>query len=203
MFAYQYAIIHTYTYIHIFCLCYLYIPSYTDEVEGIVLAAKTPGAALRIIFDSGATTHILPTRESMTNYRVKGGVVQLGDQSVELSVKGVGDTELLQDVLHVPRMSFGLISVSRLDQEGHISIFRNGRVWILDTAGTLVCTGTRNKSLYFLDAKYHSQLLDPVDDGGTQQTDDYDVHYAALQVKAKRFKSTTAGFNDLELLHQR
>jgi hypothetical protein len=129
----------------------------------------------------------------MFNYRVHSGTVQLADASVSLNIVGKGDTKLLSGVLYVPKMSYGLISVSRLDSEGYIMIFRRSRVWVVAPGGVLVCSGARRGNLYHLDAKYRQALLGEVGE-------DSDKHYSAL---AKRLQSTTMGYDELELLHQR
>jgi len=73
---------------------------------------------ISIIIDSGATAHMLPTKECLYDYTTLRNVnVKLGDENVSLMVEGVGSNSLLSEVLHVPRLSFGLISVPQLDDE--------------------------------------------------------------------------------------
>jgi hypothetical protein len=165
------------------------------------LALLGKGGDLEIIFDSGTTAHVLPTKTPMFNYRIKEGMVKLGDLGVELKIAGEGDTTFLPAVLHVPRMSYGLISIACFDNQGCMSIFNRRRCWVVGVDGSLLCSGTLRGNLYHLDDKYMKLLLDK--GSGTDQDssgDDFDVHFAAL---VKRLVSTRLGFNDIELLHQR
>jgi hypothetical protein len=150
----------------------------------------------RVIFDSGTTSHILSSNVGMSKYRVRGGVVRLGDQNKQLAIVGTGDTDLCKGVLHVPDMSYGLLSISKFDDEGHITIFRNQRCWVVSSSGQLVCSGTRLGNLYFLDKKYCTLMFT----SSESSTDETEVQFAAL---VKRLASTQLGYNDLELLHQR
>jgi hypothetical protein len=139
---------------------------------------------------------MLPTKDSMTSYRSHGGVVQLGDKRMQGPIVSKGDTDLLSGVLHVPKLSYGLISIARLDIERYISIFRNERVWVVAHSGSLVCSGTQSKGLYFLDERYREALL-----GG--EGDVEGAEYAAPVRRGRRLPSATLGFKDLELLHNR
>ncbi|KAJ1422381.1 hypothetical protein B484DRAFT_399104 [Ochromonadaceae sp. CCMP2298] len=48
----------------------------------------------------------------------------LADASISLNIVGKGDTKLLSGVLYVPKMSYGLISVSRLERKDKAWAFR-------------------------------------------------------------------------------
>jgi hypothetical protein len=72
----------------------------------------------------------------------------LGDNNLRLNILGRGDTALLSQILLVEGLSFGLISISRLDKEGNISIFEGGRVAVYDYYGDEFLTGTLRGNLY-------------------------------------------------------
>jgi hypothetical protein len=116
---------------------------------------------------------------------------------MQVPIVGKGDTDLLSGVLHLPKLSYGLISIARLDIERYISIFRNGRMWVVAPSGTLLCSGTQSKGLYFLDERYREALL-----GGEGDVKD-DAEYAAPVRRGRRLPSATLGYNDLELLDMR
>jgi len=72
-------------------------------------------ARTRIIFDSGATHHVLNDNPILFNVRAVTGHpgVKLGNGSV-MRTKCLADTPLLEDVLIVPDILIGLISTSQL-----------------------------------------------------------------------------------------
>mmetsp|Transcript_12361 Transcript_12361/g.27736 ORF Transcript_12361/g.27736 Transcript_12361/m.27736 type:complete len:244 (+) Transcript_12361:1838-2569(+) len=164
------------------------------------LALLGSGGEMEVIFDSGTTSHILPSKEPMSNYRERQGSVQLGDKGKGLDIVDVGDTTLMSGVLHVPKMSYGLISISKFDKTGCISICYNSRCWVVGATGDLIYSGTLKGNLYHLDAKYLHMLLDSDTDTTKDSNDKQAVQLAAL---AKRLVSTQLGYNDIELLHQR
>jgi hypothetical protein len=145
-----------------------------------------------IIFDSGASRHMLYTNVSMYNYRGQGGKASLGDKST-VDIAGKGDTDLISGVLHVPMLSYGLISISALDDKGCISLFRRGRVWVVSPTGEVVCSGTKRDNLYHLDVRYREALF------GEREV----VDGSHLAAAAKHLSSTTLGYNELELFHHR
>ena len=102
---------------------------------------------LRVIFDSGCTNHMLPTNHSMFNYVKCRGGVKLGNQDMRLGIVGRGDTKLLTDVLHVPGLSFGLISIGQLDDMEFFILFARGQVHVLDSDGTLILHGYKDGNL--------------------------------------------------------
>jgi hypothetical protein len=166
--------------------------SFPDE-----LAMLGQDGKVTVIFDSGTTTSILPTKEPMSNYRERGGKVRLGDLGKSLEIVGVGSTTLMPEVLHVPGMSYGLISISAFDKQGHFSLFRAGRAWVISEAGALICSGTLRGNLYHLDDKYAQILFEGAESAGLTDTD------AEFSAMVRRLSSTRLGYNDLELLHQR
>jgi len=118
-----------------------------------------------IILDSGSTAHLLPTAISMVDYTSQNGEVSLADNAIKLSIIGSGRTLLLSHVLHVPSVSFGIISVSKLDKEGYTITFQNGQVLVhnLDDYNDILFTGTLLDNLYFLDEPYRTILTTTYD----------------------------------------
>jgi len=74
---------------------------------------------------------MLPSKEYFTTYNEYNGEVALGDNSLKLPIIGIGNTSILNDVLHVPDLSMGLISISQLDTTGHVTLFKHSKVYIL------------------------------------------------------------------------
>ena len=117
---------------------------------------------IRIIIDSGATSHMLPSKEYFISYNEYNGEVALGDNSLRLPIIGIGNTSILNHVLHVPDLSMGLISISQLDSAGHVTLFKHSKVYIFNRNGRILFTGTKNSSLYYLDTQYISRLQSPL-----------------------------------------
>ena len=70
----------------------------------------------------------------------------------------LGNTSILNHVLHVPDLSMGLISISELDTTGHVTLFKHSKVYIFNRNGRILFTGTKDSSLYYLDTQYISRL---------------------------------------------
>ena len=197
----------------------------SDLIKQCVLncfqALNVTGGILRVIFDSGCTNHMLPLNNSMTDYRPYTGHVSLGDARVKLDIIGVGHTPLLKNVLHVPRLSFGLISIGRLTADEFIVVFHGSQVTVFYPSGEIFITGMQRygSKLYFLSKDALSTLCGrevansvfegtPVSGTDLQNVElmnaadtqgDFEVHGSA----PKRLRSATLGLNALELLHRR
>ena len=117
------------------------------------------------IIDSGATQHMCCSNENMINYEMLSTPVsvQIGDGRV---LKGVGtgciniktslpNNEIknicLQDVLHVPELSFNLISVSKASANGRRVIFTDDACRIFSSSNDLIGLGKKSNKLYFLE----------------------------------------------------
>lgn len=111
----------------------------------------------KIIIDSGATAHMLPIMSPMFHYETHNGGVSLGDATIKLQIKGKGDTQLLNNVYHVPKLTYGLISIGKLDEEIYTTTFENGKVVIYNKQNKVLLTGTKVNKLYVLD-KYYRDL---------------------------------------------
>lgn len=94
-----------------------------EEARVIIELAFAAGGGgshsnLRIIIDSGASSHMLPCPNMFVGgMRAVQGRVSLGKSEYKLAIVGEGKTliEVLETVFLVPDLSFGLISVSRFD----------------------------------------------------------------------------------------
>jgi hypothetical protein len=189
--------------------------------------------SLRIIMDSGASGHMLPcrclfVRDSM---RTVQGKVSLGKSDYKLPITGQGKTQLevLDNVLLVPDLSFGLLSLSKFDVKGYHTIISEGKVTVFDGKKRPVVSGTLEGSLYYLDNEYlellysgcdhysqSSQLCILSDVSSPMDEDVIEVHsqgvLAALTEEERRelsgsapkkLLSTTVGMNPIDLLHVR
>ncbi|KAJ1382195.1 hypothetical protein B484DRAFT_411520 [Ochromonadaceae sp. CCMP2298] len=90
-------------------------------------------------------------------------------------------------------MSYGLISISRFDKQGCMSIYHN-RCWVVSHEGSLLCSGTLRGNLYHLDEKYRKLLFSDTDTD-RESEDEHEFHLAAL---VKRLVSTRLGYNDID-----
>ena len=70
---------------------------------------------------------MLPSRSQLTNMRPRAGGVSLGDRSKKIAIRGLGTNRLLGDTLHVPQLSFGLVSVRALDKHKYSTTFEHNR----------------------------------------------------------------------------
>ena len=74
-----------------------------------------------------------------------------------------GKLILLQDVLHVPRLTKNLISVAMLEDKGYEVVFREGKVFLRHKAmGQVKKVGIRAKNLYRLEVDGMSTELPTV-----------------------------------------
>ena len=116
---------------------------------------------LRIIIDSGASSHMLPCRDLFRDVSCTvQGQVSLGKSDYKLRIAGQGTTAIgsLEAVLWVPGLSFGLISVTRFDAKGYRTVMENGKVVVNSKVGEVVLTGTLKNSLYYLDELYIKKM---------------------------------------------
>lgn len=111
------------------------------------------------------------TRELFADYRrlPKPERVTLGDGrvleaisrgTVRLSMRLPGGKVkkcMLQEVLHVPDLSYNLVSVSKVSEMGKVTEFNESGCRIRNSGGEVVAMATRCGSLYFLDCQAHEQ----------------------------------------------
>ena len=183
----------------------------TDE-QSIAIAALSshdisfPGSIM-IIIDSGATRHMVPWRWLFTSIReaVQGKVV-LGSKSYSLRIEGVGKTGLtcLNNVLWVPELSMGLLSVTQLDREGCSSTFHNKECIVTHRAsGEVVLRASLHGNLYKVDREYMS-VLDSVATEEVEEQAMVAEEDARLRGSAQpRLTQMTDGLGGLDILHRR
>lgn len=118
---------------------------------------------IRIIIDSGASSHMAPLRSMLQNLRSINGEVKLGDNNVKLAIEAVGSTSVpgLTNVLLVPKLSCVLLSIPQFDKEGYKSEFSDGKAIVTRRNGNVILTGTLRDGLYELDDVYSQMLLGP------------------------------------------
>ena len=139
----------------------------SDEV-GLVtrqlLSATDSSEADEWIIDSGATCHMCNDRKSFVKITTlkKKQDVALGDGHT-LSATETGDVTVklilsdgktkrcrLQNVLHVPELSYNLLSVSRIAETGKRVKFYPNECQILDRDDKVVALGVKRGNLYYL-----------------------------------------------------
>ncbi|KAG8367017.1 hypothetical protein BUALT_Bualt16G0028600 [Buddleja alternifolia] len=113
------------------------------------------------IIDSGASYHITPHRDMFTSYTSGNfGRVRMANHGVT-EVIGMGNINLetdtgcrliLRDVRYIPNIRLNIISTGKLDDDGYVSHFGEGK-WKL-TKGSLITAKSKKKnSLYLMQAK--------------------------------------------------
>lgn len=122
-----------------------------------VSASENPG---KVYWDSGASSHMSPTREWFHDYRTKSGVdvkvanhatiacVGVGNLKFHSNVDGKAYIITLYDVLHVPSLTNTLLSGGAADDAGVQGCTGNGRLVVTNSAGDTIMRGVRAGRLY-------------------------------------------------------
>jgi len=162
-----------------------------DKVAHVLLLMYGPTVCamrlIRIILDSGASTHMLPKSMLCSNYRKSEGLVRLGDTENTLSIMGIGDTSMdsISDVLDVAGLLVGILSVSRFDQNQFRTEFVNGKGNVYDVQGRLVLSTTlQSDGMYLVDPEYVEYLMTGSSPGIEQvrrQISSVSVHYGETE----------------------
>ncbi|KAG8377191.1 hypothetical protein BUALT_Bualt08G0002500 [Buddleja alternifolia] len=113
------------------------------------------------IIDSGASYHITPHRDMFTSYTSGNfGRVRMANHGVT-EVIGMGNINLetdtacrliLRDVRHIPDIRLNIISNGKLDDDGYVSNFGEGK-WKLTKGSLITAKGKKKNSLYLMQAK--------------------------------------------------
>ncbi|KAG8383556.1 hypothetical protein BUALT_Bualt04G0025900 [Buddleja alternifolia] len=113
------------------------------------------------IIDSGASYHITPHRDMFTSYTSGNfGRVGMANHGVT-EVIGMGNINLetntgcrliLRDVRHIPDIRLNIISTGKLDDDGYVSHFGEGK-WKLTKGSLITAKGKKKNSLYLMQAK--------------------------------------------------
>jgi hypothetical protein len=103
---------------------------------------------------------MLPDGRCLINILTYGGNIRLGDYSKTVPIQGKGNTHIdnIRDVLYVPSLSIGLLSVSQFDLLGFVTVFAHGRVCVYSPCNDLLLTGTLIDNLYYMDSEYVDKL---------------------------------------------
>ncbi|GBE83911.1 Retrovirus-related Pol polyprotein from transposon TNT 1-94 [Sparassis crispa] len=139
------------------------VHAFTATFDSAALAhSHTADGNIRIeVYDSGATCHISPYRDTFTAFEATPpkpitaadgwAFHATGQGTVALKVPN-GDqwtTVMLQDVLYAPDIAFALISVARADAAGYSAIFEQGECRIISRSkGRIVGHIPSNNGLF-------------------------------------------------------
>jgi hypothetical protein len=117
---------------------------------------------LEVILDSGATAHMFSSTIIFQTYKDisnQGRRVSLGDKDIQLLIIGQGRVEFLGESLYVPKLKFGLISISYFDQQGFSIVVRDNIIQVFDLNDRLHIEGHLNNNLYYLNDEYIDKML--------------------------------------------
>jgi hypothetical protein len=118
--------------------------------NGVLNENKTFNYNSKWIIDSGATSHMSPYINEFINFNKSLSHVKLGDNKY-ITSKGRGDTKYLKNVMYVPELKYGLISISKLDKDGCKTNFDSKRVSIKNRYNKEIINGVLIDGLYHLD----------------------------------------------------
>ncbi|KAG8379344.1 hypothetical protein BUALT_Bualt07G0078600 [Buddleja alternifolia] len=109
----------------------------------------------------GASYHITPHRDMFTSYTSGNfGRVRMANHGVT-EVIGMGNINLetdtgcrliLRDVRHIPDIRLNIISTGKLDDDGYVSNFGEGK-WKLTKGSLITAKGKKKNLLYLMQAK--------------------------------------------------
>lgn len=148
-----------------------------------------------VIFDSGATSHMLPVSKILSNYQSIHGCVMLGSKADNrLAIKGKGDCHIFHDVLYVPDLRFGLISIGQFDKENCVVTIGKGVLTVVNDLGECIAKGTLRRNLYFLDLEYYEKYFQyPVDSNNNELVNVNVLKDESLDVLHQRWGHISAG----------
>ena len=105
---------------------------------------------IRYVIDSGATGHITPWREHLTDYIEQKGAISYPDGGTS-RYYGYGTLYGIERVYWVPDVKEGLLSIPKLDREGWSCTSGKGVMELYDQFGRLRLRGYLKDRLYYLD----------------------------------------------------
>lgn len=146
-----------------------------DSDTLIACHALSASATSNWIVDSGATCHMCGNDKLFTKLQSLEIPVNvtLGDgHTLEATGRGTVHVEMklpnnktkrckLLDVLHVPKLSYNLLSVSKAAEAGKITEFNQDGCQIFGATKKLIAVATRVGSLYYLDCKSRKEQANP------------------------------------------
>lgn len=117
--------------------------------------------------DSGATAHFTNNKKLLSITKdipnamctiadnQKLHVESVGNTQIEIDNNGKNDAVLITDVLHVPKLSTNLLSVSRIAQQGYMVVFDRKKCTIFDEERNAIATASEDHGMYKLDRPIH------------------------------------------------
>jgi hypothetical protein len=133
----------------------------TQHGESGEVVNNVRDTSLEIVLDSGATSHMFPDKSLF--YQIQEGFsgnVTMGD-SQTCPIEGKGLVNIIGESLYIPRLRYGLISLSKLDQQGCSVELSRGTMRVHDKDKHIILTAHLAGNLYHLDARFVRTLRDP------------------------------------------
>lgn len=141
------------------------IPDEPEEIrQDFALEASEENISDDWFLDSGASKHMTGNKSWFSTYNVLDvpGKIHTADNTVSSAGVGnikasIGKSKLtLQNVLHVPKLTDGLVSVSALTDNGFTIIFEPKKPAVIKKGNIVVCSASRKGGMYRLDLSKES-----------------------------------------------
>ena len=149
--------------------------------------------------DSGASAHMTPWLDDLYITDECNTIVRLADNSTtHAKYRGKLKHILLDNVLYIPSLVNGLISVSKLDRDGCTCIARGGTMIVINPEGSILIKGTLvSGGLYEIaDISDNDMICNQVEENKEK------IDPVIGMWKWRKSKSIL-GLNPLEILHKR
>ena len=164
----------------------------SNEVNHAINAMKPIEKDVKIILDSGASTHMFTMDFVFENFVSQAGVVRLGSKGHEEPSIGKGDIGILKGVLCVPNLRECLVSTGKLSQDGYVTVFKKDYGYVYEPN----------------DKMMESPVVTSVLDHGLYYVNDFKKTFEYLHLNTdgsapKQLKSSAIGLTALEALHKR
>ncbi|WP_461521912.1 reverse transcriptase domain-containing protein, partial [Porticoccus sp.] len=152
----------------------------TEEKENKLTSAysvTTPGTAESAgpmcLIDSGASEHILQVpREEFEDYEQTRGAVRLAKGSLRLPTLGVGSVGLLERCVHCPTISYNLISLSRLLQDG-FKVDATASEMTITRDNTVIAIARLSRNLYWTELDNFKRTPEALNITSTRPVDEF------------------------------
>jgi len=106
---------------------------------------------VEIVLDSGATSHMFPDKSLFQDIQSgRLGDVSMGDSSQTCPIEGKGTVNILGESLYVPKLRYGLVSLSKLDQLDCKITVEKGRMIVQNSDKIDILTAHLKRNLYHL-----------------------------------------------------
>ena len=175
-----------------------HIEGYLMSMLQVVLASDTQTSrrTIRVIIDSGATSHMTPYMSMLRGVRRAEGLVHLGKDGMTLDIVGMGGTSMLDlgDVLYVPELTFAIISVPTLDKQQCSILFENQKATVYNSIYCVILTATLVDGLYYVDDVYIRMLFATVGEGRSKSAGAHLSEVSQRLSETKRISSHADGY---------